>query len=128
MHPKLRLIPEDVSRSEIATYYRHALGFIFPSLHETFGMPLTEAMLFGLPLITANTTVCPETAGDAALLVDPMSTSSIAAAISRLAVEGDLRSELSLRSKARGEEFSWRKTAESYLRVFGEVLSESASR
>ena len=124
-HAKLVIEPADIGRAAIATYYRGAQAFIFPSLHETFGMPLTEAMLFGLPLLTANTTVCPETAGDAALLVDPTDTQSIAAAMSRLASNAELRKELGARSLARGELFSWRHTAESYLALFEEVLGEA---
>jgi len=124
-HPKVRLVPEDVTRAEIATYYRGAMAFVFPSLHETFAMPLTEAMLFGLPLITARTTVCPETAGDAALLVDPMSTESIAEAMRDVAGNAELRRELGERSKRRGEDFSWKRTAEAYLAIFEEVLSET---
>jgi glycosyltransferase involved in cell wall biosynthesis len=70
-------------------------------------MSLTEAMLFGLPIITASTMICPETAGDAALLVDPRSAESIAKAMLCLSRGEDLARDLGKRSRRRGEGFSW---------------------
>jgi glycosyltransferase involved in cell wall biosynthesis len=64
--------------SELVGLYQDALGSVFPSLHESFGMPILEAMACGCPVITSNVTACPEVAGDAALLVNPHSVDEIA--------------------------------------------------
>jgi glycosyltransferase involved in cell wall biosynthesis len=62
-----------------------ARALVFPSLYEGFGLPVLEAMLMGVPVITSNTTSLPEVAGDAALMVDPADAGQIADAMDRLA-------------------------------------------
>jgi glycosyltransferase involved in cell wall biosynthesis len=62
-----------------------ARALVFPSLYEGFGLPVLEAMLMGVPVITSNTTSLPEVAGDAALMVDPRDAGQIADAMDRLA-------------------------------------------
>ena len=51
------------------------------SLYEGFGLPILEAMAAGRPVVASATTSMPETAGDAAPLVDPLDTREIAAAL-----------------------------------------------
>jgi glycosyltransferase involved in cell wall biosynthesis len=84
-----------------------ALAFLFPSLYEGFGMPLLEAMACGAPVLASGTSSLPEVADGAALLVNPTDTSAIAAAIARLASDGDLRAMLRKRGLARAAAFSW---------------------
>lgn len=70
-----------VSDEDLPYLYNGALAFVLPSLHEGFGVPIIEAMACGTPVITSNCSAMPEVAGDAALLVDPYSVESIAAAM-----------------------------------------------
>lgn len=95
---------------------------MFPSLHETFGMPILEAMACGCPVITSNVTACPEVAGDAALLVNPRSVDEIANAMRRLMEEQELRETLWERGLKRALQFTWRKSAKKHLEVFEKVL------
>ena len=61
-----------VTMSELAELYRHAEVFAYPSLYEGFGLPVIEAMGFGTPVLTSNTSSLPEAAGDAGVLVNPL--------------------------------------------------------
>jgi len=119
---KIKLINTAKQSEELSYYYKNALVFIFPSLHETFGMPILEAMACGCPVITSNTTACSEIAGDAALLVDPYSVEDIAKALREIINNKHLRQELSKRGLERASLFSWKKSANEHLKVFEEVL------
>ena len=121
----VKLIREQVSQAELARWYRGALGLVFPSLHESFGLPILEAMACGCPVITSNVAACPEVAGDAALLVNPRSVDEIAAAMLRLSEDKDLRGSLRERGLARARRFTWRDSAEKHLEVFNQVLKDA---
>lgn len=101
-----------VPEKELPGIYRGALALLFPSLYEGFGLPVIEAMACGTPVLTANTTALPEVAGDAALLVDPLSVAEIAAGIERLGREPALREELHRRGLARAPLFNWKTVAD----------------
>lgn len=102
---------------ELRQWYAGADVFLMPSLYEGFGLPLVEAMSFGVPVITSNISSMPEVAGDGGILVDPFSVDDIQGAIRKLCSDADLRSALSLKAKARAEQFSWDKAAEQTLAV-----------
>jgi glycosyltransferase involved in cell wall biosynthesis len=99
-----------LSDEDFATVYRGATGFVFVSHYEGFGLPIVEAMACGAPVITASVASMPEVAGDAALLVDPLKTEEIAAAIDRLCGSAALRAELRERGLLRAAQFSWDET------------------
>ncbi len=120
----VKLIRTPVSQKELVSLYQKATAFVFPSLHEGFGMPILEAMACGCPVITSNVTACPEIAGDAALLVNPRSVDEIAEAMKLLLEDEHLRQELREKGLARAQQFTWRKSAEKHLEVFEKVLQE----
>lgn len=120
--PGVIVIRDKKSPVQLASLYRGARGFIFPSLHETFGMPIIEAMACGCPVITSRDTACAEIAGDAALLVDPRSVSDIAAALHRFINNDQLLKTLREKGLARAKDFSWRKSAQEHLVVFRRIL------
>ena len=99
-----------VEESELPGLYRGALGLLFPSLYEGFGLPVIEAMSCGIPVLTSNTTSLPEVAGDAALLVDPDSVESITLGIDALCKDTALRQELCTRGLLQAAKFSWDET------------------
>jgi glycosyltransferase involved in cell wall biosynthesis len=73
----------------------HRCDFLaFVSVYEGFGLPILEAQAVGRPVITSNRSSMPETAGDAALLVDPESVACIRAAVERLLQSPELRRDL----------------------------------
>src|SRR5262245_1581571 len=83
-----------------------------PSLAEGFGLTALEAMACGTPVITSNCSSMPEVVGDAALLVDPFDTASIASAMARLFEDYRLAKELVERGRSRAARFSWERTAQ----------------
>ena len=91
--------------------------FVWPSLHEGFGMPVAEAMACGCPVITSNVSAMPEIAGDAAVLVNPYDVDDIAYAIKVYAEAKDARNVLSKRGLARAKLFTWENTAKGMMEV-----------
>jgi glycosyltransferase involved in cell wall biosynthesis len=92
---------------------------VHPSLYEGFGLVLVEAMARGTPVAAARATALPETAGDAAVLFDPLDVDDIAAAIVRALGE---RESLTARGLARAAQFTWEATARATADVYGELL------
>jgi glycosyltransferase involved in cell wall biosynthesis len=78
----------------LVSLIKGAKATLFPSLYEGFGLPVLESMLLGTPVISSNTASIPEVAGDAAILVDPYDTRSIADAIRKIDSDSDLRKHL----------------------------------
>jgi glycosyltransferase involved in cell wall biosynthesis len=109
-----------LSDEDLEGLYRLAAGFVYPSLHEGFGMPVLEAMRRGTPVACADATSLPEVVGDAALLFDPYSVEAIADA-ARALLAG--RPDLVERGRERAAGFGWERTAraaiESYARALG---------
>ena len=100
------------SDEDLATLYCGATAFVFPSLHEGFGIPVLEAMACGTPVITANVSSLPEVAGEAAILVDPTDVSAIGEALVELAANEGLRAQLVAAGRARAARFTWQRAAE----------------
>jgi glycosyltransferase involved in cell wall biosynthesis len=108
-----------VPLAETVLFYRAADVFVYPSLNETFGLPILEAMASGCPVVTSDRSAMPETAGGAALLADPTDASSIAAAL--IEACGDTGALLRKLGLERAAEFSWARTAEQTLEVYRSV-------
>lgn len=116
-------ILQGVSDSELTGLYQGAEALVFPSLDEGFGLPVLEAMGCGCPVITSDRSSLPEVAGGAALLVDPFSTPSIAAAMERAAGSPELRERLSAAGLRRASELTWGRTARETMDVYCAVRS-----
>lgn len=100
--------------------YACAEGFIFPSLSEGFGIPLLEAMIYGVPAAAANRGSLPEVAGDAALLFDPLSTAGITEALRALLARSASREEWVVKGRLQAEQFSWERVAQATLAALEE--------
>lgn len=115
-----------VSNAGLASLFRNADAFIFPSLSEGFGIPVLEAFYFKRPLLCSNTTSLPEIAGDAALYFDPSDPSSIAKAIVSFYQDPSLTAKLVEKGQERLQQFSWKKAAEATLALYTKVLDRQA--
>ena len=113
--------PGYVDQAGLERLYGEASVFAFPSLDEGFGIPVLEAMAWGIPVLTSTRSSLPEVAGDAALLVDPLETDEIAAGLSRLAEDTALRETLAARGRERALGFTWQAACERTWAVYGEL-------
>src|SRR5205823_11281992 len=60
------------SDADLTTYLKHSLALLFPSFAEGYGLPLVEALSFGVPVIASNLPVFREIAGDIPDYLDPL--------------------------------------------------------
>jgi len=83
----------------------------YPSLYEGFGFPVMEGFAANVPVLTSETSALPEIAGEAAVLVDPHDPGAIAAGLSELLGDADLRNVLRAAGTARVATFTWERCA-----------------
>ena len=118
-----RIIATDyIDQESLNSLYCGALGLIFPSLYEGFGMPILEAMGAGCPVLTSNLTSTPEVAGDASLLVNPYEVGEILDGMRALGANDGVRSKLRQNGYEQIKKFSWEKTARQTIDIYKELL------
>lgn len=110
--------PGYISNSELPAVYNAAFAFLYPSLRESFGIPILEAMACGTPVITSRTSAMPEVAGEGCLLVNPYQPQEIADTLLRLETDEALRQKQVAYGLQRVKQFSWEKTAKRYLQLY----------
>jgi len=115
-----------VPLAETVAFYQAADVFVYPSLNETFGLPILEAMACACPVVTSDVSAMPETAGGAAILADPKDPASIGKAIVEALGPGrDQLRDLGIR---RAGQFTWGATAAATLDVYREVAERRRHR
>lgn len=113
-----------VDKDILVKAYNAANMFLFPSLHEGFGMPILEAMACGTPVITSNASSMPEVAGDAAILVEPTDVQAIVEAVLRLWKDSVYQELLIDRGFARVKAFTWEAVAEQVCLIYNNILNK----
>ncbi len=114
-----------VSDATLRGLYEQALGLLFLSRYEGFGLPLLEAMGCDCPVIASNVCSLPEVAGDAALLFAPNDDAGVSAAMTVLAENPARREDLIAHGRIRSQQFTWKQAAEKTLAVYQSLLSVS---
>lgn len=109
------------SDSELAYIYKSALVYILPSLYEGFGMTALESFSMGCPVVASNTSSIPEVCGKAAIYIYPRDTKSISNGVKRVLGDQRLRNNLVKLGFVQVKKFSWDKTVEETLKVYGKV-------
>lgn len=118
------ILAGSITDQQLRSLYRSTTCFLFPTLHEGFGLPALEAMASGTPVITSRRPAHEEIAGDAALLVDPANTNEMAEAIIRMTEDDRLREEMIQKGLNRARMFSWEMCAAQTLAIYDEVINE----
>lgn len=106
------ILPGYVSEAEKAALYASAACFVLPSHYEGFGMPILEAMRYGVPVAASDIPVFHEVAGDAAVYFDQNKPGAIADGLSSVLNNPDLASNLAREAEVRLKAFSWQKNAQ----------------
>lgn len=113
--------PGYIPNTDLPALYNGAFAFLYPSLRESFGIPMLEAMACGTPVIAGNTSAMPEIAGKGSLLVDPLRAEEIAGALLRLEKDPALYDAQRAYGLERVKQFSWRKSAEALLNIYRSI-------
>lgn len=100
-----------IDDADLRSLYNLCELFVFPSLHEGFGLPVLEAMVCETPVIGSNTTSIPEIIGDKRFLFDPTSPQKISSRIKEIITNKELRLEAVMNSREQSQKFSWDKSA-----------------
>lgn len=114
-----------VVNTDLPAIYCQCEAFLYPSLRESFGIPMLEAMACGAPVITSNTSSMPEVAGDAAILIDPFKPEEITAAMIRIIADKELKLNLIRKGFTRAAKFSWKAMAQHVLEIYHEIGAEN---
>lgn len=106
----------------VAALYRRAWLLVMPSLYEGFGLPVVEAMSFGIPLLLSDIPVLREVAGGAALHLPPEDPAAWTATLTDLLRQPERVAELARASAAGADAFDWQRTAEQTAAIWHRLM------
>ena len=106
-----------IPNSQMPVLFGGAEVFVYPTLSETFGKPLVEAMRCEVPIIASNVDSLPEIANKAAIFINPLDIREIASSIERVLSDKELRYDLISQGRARAKEFSWENHVEKIIGI-----------
>ncbi|WP_439131694.1 glycosyltransferase family 4 protein [Polaribacter sp.] len=115
-----------VVNTDLPAIYAQCDAFLYPSLRESFGIPMLEAMSCNVPVITSNTSSMPEVAADAAHIIDPFKPEEITQGIVKIINDKNYRDELCKKGLARSKQFSWHNMAKDYLKLYALIDAENS--
>lgn len=117
-----------VNDKDLLSLFQLATVFVFPSMHEGFGLPALEAMSCGIATIGSNLTSIPEVIGRDDALFDPLDEKAIAQKMEQVLSNADFRAELGAFGLAKAQEFGWARTAQITLQAFTDEYQARTKR
>lgn len=117
-----------VTDEDLLALYNACKLFVFPSLHEGFGLPALEAMSCGVAVIGSNNSSIPEVIGRADALFDPTDTSAIARKIEQALTDDSFRAELAAHGLVQAAQFSWDASAIRALTAIETLVAQQDAR
>jgi glycosyltransferase involved in cell wall biosynthesis len=117
-------LPGYIVNTDLPAIYSMATVFLYPSLRESFGIPMLEAMGCGTPVITSNTSSMPEVSGGKAKIIDPYQPQQITEAIFELMNDPELRQKLVEDGLKQAAKFTWKNMAIDVKAIYEEITSK----
>jgi glycosyltransferase involved in cell wall biosynthesis len=117
-----------IPHNAVHRLYEAADLFVYPSLCESFGFPLVEAMASGLPIVAADLPLHHEMCGEAAVYYPPRDPGGLAAAVTRVAQAVSLRTALAEAGRMRARRFSWDDHVDAVMAVVRDAVGGTTSR
>jgi len=121
LHDKI-ILTGYVPDEDMPYLYKNAELVVFPSLYEGFGLPVLEAMTYGIPVVTSNTSSLPEVGGDAVEYVNPKDVSEIARTIKKVLCDDKNRETKAENGMRRAKQFNWQIMCEQIVSACKEVV------
>ena len=106
----------------LAGFYCNALGMIYPSRYEGFGLPPVEAMSLGCPVISSSAPPMPEIIGSAAIFFDSESEEELSVALLQCVGDSGFRETLIAKGREQAKLFSWEKSCEKVYKLYDRLL------
>jgi len=119
---KWLIFANSVSNNDMPAVYQGAHIFLYISLYEGFGIPVLEALVSGVPVITSNVSALPEAGGPNSRLVDPTDVEDIAKSIIDITRDKDLRSEMISKGRRYATRFESRVVSTQLMNCYKDML------
>jgi glycosyltransferase involved in cell wall biosynthesis len=122
------IFPGFVPDEEQVLWYRAASAFAYPSLYEGFGLPVTEALACGIPVVTSNISSLPEAGAGLALTVSPGDSEEMANALNRALIDEELRARCRDTAPAVAARFSAKTMVQQTIDVYEQAAHKLEKR
>lgn len=121
-----KVVQLEADDSTLASLYSSAAVFVYPSLHEGFGMPILEAMQCGCPVACSNTSSMPEIAGEAAMFFDPKDPDEIGSVLESVVHSSELTEKMRRLGYEQVKKYSWEQCSHKTAQIYRQYAKKYA--